>query len=127
MSALAKSYRIEAERAAAASGRFAAAAIAERRLATRLSPLTAHGYHLLADRKWPGSKNAQLDLIVVGPSGVWIVDSKHWNNFTVAAGAIFRDQADVTDEVLRLADIAYDAEEAFASVGLAPGEVRPLR
>ena len=126
MSALSKSYLLEAERASAASGRFAAAAIAERRLATRLSPLTAHGYYLLADRKWPGSKNAQLDLIVVGPSGVWIVDSKHWNDFTVAAGAIFRDQADVTDEVLRLADVAYDAEEAFAGVGLAPGEVRPI-
>lgn len=126
MSALAKSHQREAERASAESGRFAAAAIAERRLATRLSPLTAHGYHLLADRKWPGSKNAQLDLIVVGPSGVWIVDSKHWNNFTVAAGSMFRDQADVTDEVLRLADVAYDAEETFASVGLAPGEVRPI-
>ena len=126
MSALSKSYLLEAERANAASGRFAAAAIAERRLATRLSPLTAHGYYLLADRQWPGSKNAQLDLIVVGPSGAWIVDSKHWNDFTVAAGAIFRDQADVTDEVLRLADVAYDAEEAFASVGLAPGEVRPI-
>lgn len=126
MSALSKSYLLEAERASAASGRFAAAAIAERRLATRLSPLTAHGYYLLADRQWPGSKAAQLDLIVVGPSGVWIVDSKHWNDFTVAAGAIFRDQADVTDEVLRLADVAYDAEEAFAGVGLAPGEVRPI-
>lgn len=126
MSALSKSYLLEAERASAASGRFAAAAIAERRLATRLSPLTAHGYYLLADRQWPGSKTAQLDLIVVGPSGVWIVDSKHWNDFTVAAGAIFRDQADVTEEVLRLADVAYDAEEAFASVGLAPGEVRPI-
>ncbi|HEU4849847.1 MAG TPA: NERD domain-containing protein, partial [Terrimesophilobacter sp.] len=126
MSALAKSYQLEAQRATAASGRFAAAAIAERRLATRLSPLTAHGYYLLADRKWPGSKSAQLDLIVVGPSGVWIVDSKHWNDFTVAGGAIFRDQADVTDEVLRLADVAYDAEEVFASVGLAPGEVRPI-
>lgn len=126
MSALAKSYQIEAERANAESGRFAAAAIAERRLATRLSPLTAHGYHLLADRKWPGTKNAQIDLIVVGPSGVWIVDSKHWNNFTVAAGAIFRDQADVTDEVLRLADVANDAEDVFTSVGLAPGEVRPI-
>ncbi|MCC6270710.1 MAG: UvrD-helicase domain-containing protein [Microbacteriaceae bacterium] len=126
MSALAKSYQLEAERANAESGRFAAAAIAERRLATRLSPLTAHGYHLLADRKWPGAKNAQIDLIVVGPSGVWIVDSKHWNNFTVAAGAIFRDQADVTDEVLRLADVAYDAEDVFASVGLAPSEVRPI-
>ncbi len=126
MSALSKSYLLEAERANAASGRFAAAAIAERRLATRLSPLTAQGYYLLADRQWPGSKVAQLDLIVIGPSGVWIVDSKHWNDFTVAAGAIFRDQADVTDEVLRLADVAYDAEEAFASVGLAPGEVRPI-
>lgn len=126
MSALARSYQHEAEMARAESGRFAAAAIAERQLATRLSPLSAHGYYLLADRKWPGSKNAQLDLIVVGPSGVWIVDSKHWNNFTVAAGSMFRDQADVTDEVLRLADVAYDSEEVFASIGLAPGEVRPL-
>jgi hypothetical protein len=126
LTALAKSHLQEAERAAAASGRYAAAAIAERKLATRLSPLTAHGYYQLADRQWPGSKNAQLDLIVVGPSGVWIIDSKHWNNFSVAAGHMFRDQADVTDEVLRLADIANTAEEAFAAVGLAPGEVRPL-
>lgn len=126
MSALAKSHQLEAERARAESGRFAAAAIAERQLANRLSPLTAHGYYLLADRKWPGSKNAQLDLIVVGPSGVWIIDSKHWKNFTVAAGAMFRDQADVTDEVLRLADVAYDAEDVFTSIGLAPGEVRPI-
>jgi UvrD-like helicase family protein/nuclease-like protein len=126
LSALAQSHLREAERAAASSGRFAAAAIAERRLATRLSPLTAHGYYLLADRKWPDSKNAQLDLIVVGPSGVWIVDSKWWKDFSVAAGSMFRDQADVTNEVLRLADVANAAEAAFADVGLAPGEVRPL-
>ena len=126
LSALAHSFQTEARIAAAASGRFAAAAIAERRLAARLAPLTAHGYYLLPDRQWPGSRNAQLDLIVIGPTGVWIVDSKHWKDFQVAAGAIFRDQADVTDEVLRLADVAYDAEEAFSSVGLAPSEVRPL-
>ncbi|MEO7006847.1 MAG: UvrD-helicase domain-containing protein [Terrimesophilobacter sp.] len=126
MSALATSHLIEAERANAASGRFAAAAIAERRLATRLSPLTAHGYYLLPDRQWPGSKNAQLDLVIVGPSGVWIVDSKHWNDFRVAAGHIYRDQADVTDDVLRLADVANAAEGAFADIGLAPGEVRTL-
>ncbi|MEO6505880.1 MAG: UvrD-helicase domain-containing protein [Terrimesophilobacter sp.] len=126
MSALATSHLVEAERANAASGRFAAAAIAERRLATRLSPLTSLGYYLLPDRQWPGSKNAQLDLVVVGPSGVWIVDSKHWNNFSVAAGHIYRDQADVTDDVLRLADVANAAEETFAGIGLAPGEVRTL-
>ena len=65
LSALAQSYRLEAERATAESGQYAAAAIAEPRLAKRLSPPTAHGYYLLPDRQWPGSKNAQLDLIVV--------------------------------------------------------------
>jgi hypothetical protein len=123
-SALARSYAAEAERAAREAGQYAAAAVAERKLATRLSPLTAHGYYLLPDRQWPGSKNAQLDLIVVGPSGVWIIDSKHWVDFQVAGGHLFRDQADVTDEVLRLADVAYGAEEAFVALGLAPGEVR---
>ena len=53
MSALATSHFAEAERANAASGRFAAAAIAERRLATRLSPLTAHGYYLLPTGSGP--------------------------------------------------------------------------
>lgn len=124
LSALAKSHLLEAERAQAEAGRFAAASIAERQLAKRLSPLSAHGFHLLPDRKWPGSRNAQLDLVVVGPSGVWIVDSKHWNDFSLAAGSMFRGDADVTDEVLRLADVANDAESAFAAVGLAPGEVR---
>ena len=124
LSAVALAHRLESERATDEAGRFAAAAIAERRLATRLSPLNAHGYHLLADRQWPGSKNAQLDLIVVGPSGLWIIDSKHWNDFSIAAGHLFRGQADVTNEVMRLADVANTAEEAFVEVGLAPGEIR---
>lgn len=124
LSALSERLRLEAERASAESGRFAAAAIAERQLARRLAPLSAHGYHILPDRKWPGSRNAQLDLVVVGPSGVWIIDSKNWSDFTLAAGSMFRGEADVTDEVLRLADVASDAEAAFTDVGLAPGEVR---
>lgn len=124
LSAVALSHQLEAQRAADEAGRFAAAAVAERWLATRLSPLTAHGYHLLADRQWPGSKNAQLDLIVVGPSGLWIIDSKHWNDFSVAGGHLFRGQLDVTDEVMRLADVANTAEEAFVELGLAPGEIR---
>ncbi len=126
LSALSASFEREALSAKAEAGRYAAAAIAERKLAHRLAPLLAHGYHLLADRKWPGSRSAQLDLIVVGPSGVWIVDSKHWNDFTIAGGSMFRGDADVTDDVLRLADVANDAESAFAEVGLAPGEVRAV-
>ena len=74
LSALAQSYRLEAERATAESGQYAAAAIAEprlaKRLAKRLSPPTAHGYYLLPDRQWPGSKNAQLDSVRNRPTTV---------------------------------------------------------
>lgn len=95
-----RSHQQEAQRAADEAGRYAAAAIAESRLATRLSPITAHGYYILADRQWPGSKDAQLDVIVVGPSGVWIIDSKHWKDFEVAAGHLFRGQ----DEAVAVTD-----------------------
>lgn len=126
LSSLAQSHEREARRAADEAARYAAAAVAEKSLAKNLGVLASHGFHLLADRQWPGSRNAQLDFVVVGPSGVWIIDSKHWNDFSVAGGSMFRGQDDVTEEVLRLADVANDAEASFAEIGLAPGEVHVL-
>jgi hypothetical protein len=126
LSSLARIHELEAKRVADEAARYAAAARAEKALAKSLAVLGTHGYHLLADRQWPGSRNAQLDFVVVGPSGVWIIDSKHWNDFSVAGGSMFRGQDDVTDEVLRLADVANDAEATFAEIGLAPGEVHVL-
>mgnify|MGYP001096584809 CR=1 FL=1 len=126
LEAQAQLHEAEARRAREEAGRFAAAAVAERSLAKKLSPLIAYGFHLLTDRQWPGSRNGQLDLIVVGPSGVWIVDSKHWRDFFVAGGHIWRDQADESETILRLQDVANDAELAFSEVGLAPGEIHAL-
>ena len=124
--ALAEAHTRAAHEALATAGKFAAASVAERRLARALSPLAAHGYYLLPDRQWPGSKTAQVDLVLVGPSGVFIIDSKHWNETSVAAGRMFRGQDDVTDEVENIADLAYGTEAVLAQVGLAPGEVRPI-
>ncbi|HWS58866.1 MAG TPA: UvrD-helicase domain-containing protein, partial [Actinotalea sp.] len=72
------------------------------------------------------SRRAQVDLVVVGPGGLFIVDTKAWKDVSIRDGRIHRGQEDVTDDVLALADLAYTAEADLAEVGLAPGEVRPV-
>ncbi len=120
----------EHERAAAeardTAARYRVAAVTEANVARRLVALSAMGYHLLPDRGWPGSRRAQVDLVVVGPAGLFIVDTKAWKDVTVAAGHIFRGQEDVTEDLDNLADLAYSTEAAMAEVGLAPGEVHAV-
>jgi len=106
--------------------RFAAAAHSERRLAHTLEVLEGRGYTVLADRRWPKSRRAQVDFIVAGPGGVFIVDAKAWRDVYIAAGAVFRDQADVTDEFANIADLADSTRTLLADIGLAPGEVHAL-
>lgn len=125
--ALASAHEAEALLARERAENFRAASVSEKRTVEALAPLVTHGYHLVVDRKWPGSRTAQVDLVVVGPSGVFIVDSKFWREVTVAAGHIFRGQADVTDEFDGLAELAWKTEAALAEVGLAPGEVHAVR
>lgn len=106
--------------------RFAAAAHSERRLAHTLAVLESRGYTVLADRRWPKSRRAQVDFIVVGPGGVFIVDAKAWRDVTIAGGAVFRDQEDVTDSFASIADLADSTRTSLADIGLAPGEVHAL-
>jgi len=98
----------------------------ERQVAGTLAPLTACGYTFLHDRGWPGAKRgsrAQIDHVLVGPGGVFVVDTKGWRDVTVAGGRIFRGQADVTDDLSGLADVGVGTETALVELGLAPGEV----
>lgn len=49
----------------------------ERRLGARLDGLTDRGCVVLHDRRIPGAK-ANIDHLVVAPSGVWVVDAKRY-------------------------------------------------
>ncbi|MFJ3383396.1 MULTISPECIES: UvrD-helicase domain-containing protein [unclassified Curtobacterium] len=118
--------RRQADEAEARAGRFEIAHRTESETAKVLAPLAGIGYHLLADRRWPGSKTAQVDMVVVGSAGVFIVDTKAWRDVAVHAGRITRGQEDVTDDVARLADLAYSTESALAEIGLPPGEVHAV-
>ena len=124
--ALAEAHQRAAVDAREAASRYWVAEVTERRTAKVLAPLSAVGYHLLADRRWPGSTHAQVDLVVVGPGGLFIVDTKAWAEVSIADERIYRGDADVTDELSNLADLRGVTEEALTQVGLAPGEVRAV-
>jgi hypothetical protein len=118
------------ERGAAMARRIAArrdaAPHAERDVERALAPLTDVGYRLLPRRGWPGRRSDQIDLIVVGPSGLYVVDTTSWSGVTVNGGRVFRAELDVTEDLANLADLAYATEAVMAEIGLAPGEVHPL-
>jgi hypothetical protein len=107
----------------AESGRFAVAEQTEARTAQLVAELAAEGYQLLADRRWPGSKTAQVDLVVVGRTGVFIVDTKAWRDFSLQDGRPYRGQEDVSEDFDSLAALLDSTQEAFAEVGLPPNQV----
>lgn len=63
----------------------------ERLLATRLDPLRDEGMVVLHDRRIPNSR-ANIDHIVVAPSGVWVIDAKRYSGEVTQrdVGGIFR-------------------------------------
>ncbi len=108
------------------AARYELAAVTEKRTARALSPLGAIGYHLLADRRWPGTRRAQVDLVVVGPGGVFIVDTKAWRDVQIVMGRVYQGQDDVTDELMTLTDLLDTTQADLAEAGLAAGEVRVI-
>ncbi|MGN6325237.1 UvrD-helicase domain-containing protein [Pseudolysinimonas sp.] len=97
-----------------------------RRLAQTLIELEPLGWAVLADRRWPGSLTANIDLVLVGPGGVIIADARDWRDVTVGADAVVRGTSDVTDEIARFADLVYRVQGLLAEAGVAPGEVSGL-
>jgi hypothetical protein len=72
----------------------------ERLVAEALAPLSAAGYILLHDRA--AGPRSNFDHIVIGPSGVWLVDAKHWSG-TVAVDGTLRQDGRSRAKVLRSA------------------------
>lgn len=115
-----------ASEAREAAQRWMIASRTERHVAGSLAVLGAAGYLSLHDRAWPGSKTAQIDHVLVGPGGVFIVDTKAWADVMVAGGRIFRGQADETDKLSALADVGYGVEAVMAELGVSANAVHVI-
>jgi len=124
-------FKLEAEQSTYAAmiaremhRRYSGASASEARLGHLLGPLEDQGFHILSDRLWPGSRNANVDYIVVGPTGVIIIDAKSWCDVHLADDKIFQGSTDVTDRFANLDSLAQRAQISLAEIGMAPGEIR---
>ncbi len=102
----------------------------ERRAAQRIEQvmldLGSNDWHLLADRRWPGTRQANLDLVLVGPPGVLVLDAKAWRDVRIESGQLWHGQELADETLLRARRAADDVAAVVASDGLAPAAVRPV-
>lgn len=91
-----------------------------------LEPLASREYRLLTRRQWPRTRRAQVDVVVIGPSGVFVVGWLDGTDVLVGEDVMLRGSEDVTGEALALADLADRIEAELVETGLAPAEVRPV-
>lgn len=83
-------------------------------------------WHILVDRKWPGTRRANLDLLLVGPPGIFVLDAKNWKNAHIEGDCLWRDQSDVSDELDKVRAQAEAVSSALTDLGLAPVAVESM-
>lgn len=123
----AAAYRAAAKEAERRARGFGVAARTEPGTAAALESLTRYGYTLLHDRRWPGTRSANLDHLAIGPGGVLVIDTKAWSGTVhVYAGSLFQNDECRDDAVEAALAQALAVEEVLADLGLAPLEVVPV-
>ncbi len=95
----------------------------EARTAKALSRL-GRDWVVLHDVQWPGRRLANIDHVVVGPGGIFVIDSKNWAGKLTVDGEVLRQ-----DGRSRERTVAAAADAALAVAELAPAYsslVRPV-
>ena len=100
------------ERAAAAWDAGAAGERATGRVLAQLDP--AH-WRVLHDVPWPGRARANIDHVVIGPPGVFVIDSKNWSGSVTVADNVLRQNGRSREKA-----VAGAAEAGIAVLELVP-------
>jgi superfamily I DNA/RNA helicase len=107
--------------------RWKAASEGERAVAAQLLVLTERGWRLLVDRKWPGTRAANVDMLLIGPGGVFVLDVKNWRSAPeVSKGTLHVGGESRDSHAAKLLAVTRTAEGAVASLGMSPVAVQPL-
>ncbi len=105
---------------------------AERKTAKQLSGLTKKGWHILHARAIPrdddGVSDGQIDHLVVGPTGVFAIDSESWDKRlpvrTLSHMRLFHGPFEKKD---RLDEARWEANQASRLLSLALGQEIPVQ
>ena len=88
--AAAHTQRVKAEQLLQSAEKFERGAVGEEATADVLGGLSAEGWRVFHDVRWPGRSQANIDHVLVGPSGVFVVDSKAWDGDVEVRGGQLR-------------------------------------
>jgi hypothetical protein len=104
-----------------------AGALGEQQTALALTSLTDEGWCVLHDRRLPASP-ANVDHIVVGPAGVWVIETKAWHGRVVVGADRLRRNGQVADAVFDQLWRQSNAITAAAAAVLGPAGIiaRPV-
>jgi hypothetical protein len=98
---------------------------AQLRTTQALEFLDAETWTVISDLQWPGGRYGNVDHVVVGPSGVYVIDTKNWTGDVTVYGGRLRYEGLTHDSV-----VAYLVEAAAAVALLTPGvprqQIRPV-
>jgi hypothetical protein len=114
---VARRSREKAERLIRHAEMYERGAAGERRTADRLATLPA-GWVVLHDVRWPGRRFANIDHVVVGPSGIFVIDSKNWSGrVTLRDGVLRQNGRSREKQVAGCADAALATAELAGPYG----------
>jgi hypothetical protein len=96
---------------------------AESELRTRhaLEELPGREWSIIGDLHWPGGRYGHVDHVVVGPSGVYVIDTQPWHGTVSVYGGHLRHDGRVEDAV-----VTRMTQAAEAVALLVPGVPRTL-
>jgi hypothetical protein len=89
---------------------------AELRTRHALEELPRDAWTVVGDLEWPGGRYGHVDHVVVGPSGIYVIDTKTWGSDVTVFGNVLRYEGHAQDFV-----VASLTEAAAAVALLTPG------
>lgn len=86
---VARRAREQAERLNKRADLFEQGAAGEAETAQAVAALSP-GWTVLHDLRWPGRRLANVDHVVIGPGGIFVIDSKNWTGRITTSGGVLR-------------------------------------
>jgi hypothetical protein len=114
---LARRQRERADRLLRSAQMYERGAEGERATGAILDALRVDGWAVFHDVRWPGRARANIDHVVVGPPGVYVIDSKNWTGHIEVRDNTFRCRGRRQDKTVAAAG---DAALAVAALLSAP-------
>lgn len=113
---LARRNREKAERLLRVAQTYERGAQGEEATAEALAGLPTDQWRVLHDLRWPGRRYANIDHVVVGPGGIFVIDSKHWSGRVEVRGDVLMQNGRRREKA-----VASAADSAIAVAELLPG------